>query len=195
MTQLFREDGRVIPVSVIEAGPCPVIQVKTRATDGYDAIQVGFGTRKHVTKAVAGHLKKSGNKSVARLAEFRVKKIEQYQVGAKLDATLLAENDVVKVTGITKGRGFSGGMKRWGWSGQAMTHGSMSHRRIGSAGGGHADRGHPPKGKTMPGHYGTETVSVRNLKVAKVDRDKNLVYLRGAVPGHRNSLVLIVKEE
>lgn len=195
MSQLFQDDGKVTPVCVIEAGPCPVVQVKTKATDGYDAIQVGFGARKRVTKAIAGHLKKSGAKSVSRLAEFRVKKIDQYQVGAKLDAGLFAEKDVVKVTGITKGRGFSGGMKRWGWHGQPMTHGSMSHRRIGSAGGGHADRGHPPKGKTMPGHYGTEKVTIRNLRVVKVDKDKNLVYLSGAVPGYRNSLVLIIKEE
>ncbi|MCX7995076.1 MAG: 50S ribosomal protein L3 [candidate division WOR-3 bacterium] len=193
MSQLFTEDGKLIAVTKVEAGPCPVVQVKNEEKDGYRAIQIAFGAKKHITKPLAGHLKKANLKSAKWLAEIRTKNIEKYKPGDILDAKIFAVGDKIKVTGYTKGRGFTGGMKRWGWSGGPASHGSMSHRRIGSAGHGHADPGRILKGKTMAGHYGNERVTVKNLKVVKIE--DNIIYLHGAVPGPRNGFLLLVKEE
>ncbi|MEO0137081.1 MAG: 50S ribosomal protein L3 [candidate division WOR-3 bacterium] len=193
MSQLFTEDGRLIAVTKVEAGPCPVVQVKNEAKDGYRAIQIAFGTKKHITKPLAGHLKKANIASAKWLAEIRTENIEKYKPGDVLDAKIFAVGDKVKVTGYTKGRGFTGGMKRWGWSGGPASHGSMSHRRIGSAGHGHSDPGRILKGKTMPGHYGNERVTIKNLKVVKIE--DNIIYLKGAVPGPRNGFLLLTKEE
>jgi len=125
MSQLFLENGNVVPVSVIKAGPCPIVQVKDEKSDGYRAIQLGFGERKRVTKPIVGHLKRVNLKSIARLFEFRVKEIEEYKVGDRIDVSIFANGDKVAVTGLTKGRGFSGGMKKWGWMGGPASHGSM----------------------------------------------------------------------
>ncbi|MGD8978882.1 MAG: 50S ribosomal protein L3 [candidate division WOR-3 bacterium] len=194
MSQIFQENGELTPVSVIEAGPCPILQVKDESNDGYKAIQVGFGTKKRITKAIAGHLKKSKTKSVGRILEIRINDASKYKTGDNIDVTVFASGDKVSVTGWTKGRGFSGGMKRWGWSGGPKTHGSMAHRRIGSSGPGSAP-GRIWKNKTMPGRYGNEQVTVKNLRVVKVEKEKNMLYLKGAVPGARNSYLVITKEE
>ncbi|MEO0095619.1 MAG: 50S ribosomal protein L3 [candidate division WOR-3 bacterium] len=194
MSQLFTEDGRLIAVTKIEAGPCPIVQIKDEKKDGYKALQIGFGTKKHVNKPLAGHLKKANLKSVKYLAEIKTNNIEKYKIGDVLKAVdIFTKGDKVKVTGFTKGRGFAGGMKRWGWKGGPASHGSMSHRRIGSAGHGHSDPGRILKGKTMPGHYGNERVTIKNLKV--VDIKDNIIFLNGAVPGPKNGFLLLTKDE
>lgn len=193
MSQIFTEDGKLVAVTKILAGPCPVVQVKNKEKDGYQAIQIGFGTSKHITKPLAGHLKKANLQSVKWLAEIKTNNIEKYKPGDILDTKIFVIGDKVKVIGYTKGRGFAGGVKRWGWKGGPASHGSMSHRRIGSAGHGHSDPGRILKGKTMPGHYGNEKVTVKNLKVIKIE--DNIIYLQGAVPGPKNGLMILTKEE
>jgi large subunit ribosomal protein L3 len=194
MSQLFLKNGELIAVSLIEAGPCPILQIKGDDDDGYRAIQLGFGARKRVNKPMTGHLKKSKAKSAARIFEIKVSDSGKYNIGDKIDVTAFADGDTVSVTGWTKGRGFSGGVKRWGWSSGPATHGSMSHRRIGSVGPGSAP-GRIWKNKTMPGRYGNERVTVKNLQVVKVEKEKNMLYLKGAVPGARNSYLLVTKGE
>jgi len=194
MSQLFLQNGELTAVSVIQAGPCPILQVKDDKNDGYKAIQLGFGIKKRINKPMTGHLKKSKTKSVARIFEIRVNDTGKYKVGDNIDVAAFANGDKVAVIGWTKGRGFSGGMKRWGWTGGPATHGSMSHRRIGSSGAG-SSPGRVWKGKTMPGRYGNERVTVKNLRVIKVEKEKNTIYLKGAVPGARNSYLMITKDE
>ena len=194
MSQVFLDNGELTAVSLIKAGPCPILQVKDENNDGYKAIQLGFGTKKNVNKPMAGHLKKSKTKSTHRIMEIRVNDTSKYKVGDSIDVNVFANGDKVSVTGLTKGRGFSGGVKRWGWSGGPATHGSMAHRRIGSSGAG-SSPGRILKNKTMPGRYGNERVTVKNLQVVKVEKDKNILYLKGAVPGARNSYLIIVKDE
>ncbi|MEO0122705.1 MAG: 50S ribosomal protein L3 [candidate division WOR-3 bacterium] len=193
MSQVFTEDGKLIAVTKVEAGPCPIVQVKDEKKDGYKAIQIAFGTKKKVNKPLLGHLKKANLKSAKWLAEFKTENIEKYKPGDVIDSKIFSVGDKIKVTGFTKGRGFSGGMKRWGWKGGPASHGSMSHRRIGSAGHGHSDPGRILKGKTMPGHYGNERVSIKNLKIVKIEN--NIIYLHGAVPGPKNGILLLSKEE
>jgi large subunit ribosomal protein L3 len=192
MSQVFTEKGELTPVSVVQAGPCPVLQVKDEDRDGYKAIQLGFGTKKKVNKPTAGHLKKSKVASAARILEINVNEPGKYKIGDSIDVTIFANGDKVSVIGWTKGRGFTGGVKRWGWKGGPATHGSMSHRRIGSAG---AGSGRIWKNKTMPGRYGNERVTVKNLQVVKVEKEKNMLYLKGAVPGARNGYLIITKDE
>lgn len=194
MSQIFQEDGELVAVSMIEAGPCPILQIKDENKDGYRAIQLGFGTRKRMNKAMTGHLKNAKAKSVSRIMEIRVEDTAKYKVGDQVDVTAFANGDIIAVTGWTKGRGFSGGMKRWGWTGGPATHGSMSHRRIGSSGAG-SSPGRILKNKTMPGRYGNEQVTVKNLQVIKVEKEKNILYIKGAVPGARNSYLTITKDE
>jgi large subunit ribosomal protein L3 len=194
MSQIFMDDGKVVPVSLINAGPCPIVQVKTKESDGYLAIQVGLGERKKVSKPMSGHLKKANLKSVANLGEFRLKDPEKYKVGDRLDVSIFAVGDKVSVAGWTKGRGFSGGIKRWGWHGGPATHGSMSHRRTGSNSSG-SSPGRVWKGKHMAGRYGNERVTMKNLKVVKIDKEKNLLYLKGAVPGAKNALLIVTKKD
>ncbi len=192
MSQIFLDNGNVVPVSLIKAGPCPIVQVKDEKGDGYKAIQIGFGERKKVDKALAGHLKKSKLKSVARLFEMRVENTEKYKVGEQIDVSLFANGEKVSVMGWTKGRGFSGGMKKWGWTGGPATHGSMSHRRMGSVGSG-SSPGRIWKGKTMPGRYGNDKITVKNLEIVKIEKEKNVLYIKGAVPGFRNGYLVIMK--
>lgn len=194
MSQIFLQNGEMTAVSVIQAGPCPILQVKDDKSDGYKAIQLGFGITKRINKPMTGHLKKSKTKSVARIFEIRVNDTGKYKVGDNIDVAAFANGDNVAVIGWTKGRGFSGGMKRWGWTGGPATHGSMSHRRIGSSSAG-SSPGRVWKGKTMAGRYGNERVTVKNLQVVKVEREKNTIYLKGAVPGARNSYLMITKDE
>lgn len=194
MSQLFLDNGHVVSVSIIEVGPCSIVQVKNEEKDGYRAIQLGFGECKRVSKALNGHIKKAELKSVGRLFEFRVKDPEKYKVGDTIDVSLFSTGNKISVTGWTKGRGFAGGMKRWGWHGGPASHGSMAHRRVGSAGPGTAP-GRILKNKTMPGRYGNERVTVKNLEVMKVEKEKNTLYVKGAVPGARNGYLLLMKEE
>lgn len=194
MSQLFLENGNVVPVSLIEAGPCPVVQIKDEKKDGYKAIQIGFGSRKRFNKPLTGHIKKAKLKSVARLIEIRVKNLEKYKVGGQIDISIFSDGDKVAVTGWTKGRGFSGGVKQWGWHGGPKSHGSMSHRRMGSVGPG-TSPGRIWKGRTMPGRYGNERVTVKNLEIMKIEKEKNILYLKGAVPGPRNGYIIITKAE
>ncbi len=193
MTHIF-DKGKMIPVSLIEAGPCRITQIKTKQIDGYSALQLGFGKAKKINKSMTGHLKKSKTDSVSRLFEFQFKDATKYKPGDKIDVTIFKDGDAVRVTGWTKGRGFTGGIKRWGWHGGPASHGSMSHRRIGSAGPG-SSPGRIWKNKTMPGRYGNEKITIRNLKIVKVEKEKNLLYLKGAVPGARNGYLLVTKNE
>jgi large subunit ribosomal protein L3 len=195
MTQIFDEAGASIPVTVIEAGPCPVTQVKTVATDGYAAIQLGFGEKKEkrAPKAERGHAKKAGLDYAPRtLREFRMDTVEGYELGQRLTVEQFEVGSRVKVTGTTKGRGFQGVMKRHGFGGRPGSHGHPMARNPGTLGPG-TNPSRVIKGKKMPGQMGNTQHTERNLRVVRVDAERNLIFLRGAVPGARNSLVYIRK--
>jgi large subunit ribosomal protein L3 len=194
MTQIFKDNGNVLPVSIIEAGPCPIVQIKDEKKNGYNAIQLAFGKKKRINKTLKGHLKKAKIDNAAKLFEMRVKNVSQYKVGEELDVSIFKEGEKISVSGWTKGRGFSGGVKRWGWHGGPSSHGSMAHRRIGSAGPGTAP-GRIWKNKTMPGRYGNEKITIKNLEVVKVQKQKNIIFIKGAVPGARNSYLLLLKKQ
>ncbi|MCK4252641.1 50S ribosomal protein L3 [candidate division WOR-3 bacterium] len=194
MSQIFLENGNVIPVSLIKAGPCPIVQIRDEEKNGYKAIQLGFGEKKNVNKPLSGYLKKAKVKSVGRLFEIRVKDLKKYNVGDKLDLSIFNDGDKISVIGWTKGRGFSGGMKRWGWHGGPASHGSTAHRRVGSIGPGTAP-GRIWKGRAMPGRYGNERITLKNVEIVKIEKEKNIVYVKGAVPGAKNGYLLIMKEE
>ena len=192
MTQIFDEIGNVIPVTVIQAGPCVVAQKKTTETDGYDAIQLGFvdAKEKHLTKAEKGHFEKAGVSLKRHLKEFRLDDVSAVNVGDVITADTFAAGDKVDVTGITKGRGYTGCVKRWGHHILRMTHGTGPiHRQPGSMG--VIDPARIFKNKKMPGQYGNEQVTVLNLKVVKIDSEKNLIALKGAVPGAKDGIVFI----
>lgn len=193
MTSLFTPDGQYIPVTVIELGPCVVTQVKSEATDGYNAIQLGFGTKKpsRVTKPLEGHLKKSGG-SFAVLREVAVDGASEYEVGQTVPLDIFTVGEKVDIVGTTKGRGFSGVTKRHGFHLGRKTHGSKSYRIPGSVG----CSAWPAKiirGKKMPGQYGNHRKSIRNLEIIDIRADQNLVMIKGAVPGHRDALVMVNK--
>jgi len=195
MTQIFDDTGAVVPVTVIEAGPCPVVQVKTEEKDGYRAIQLGWGAKKEkrATRAERGHAAKAGLDFVPRtLREFRIGADEQYEVGQQLTVEQFEVGSRVKVTGTTKGRGFQGVVKRHGFAGRPGSHGHPKARNPGTLGPG-TNPSRVIKGKRLPGHMGDTRHTVRNLKVVRVDAERNLIFLRGAVPGSRNSLVEIRK--
>ena len=192
MTQIFLEDGSVVPVTVIEAGPCTVAQKKTVETDGYDAVQLAYGNvkEKHMTKAEIGHFKKAGVSYKKHLKEFRFDDVSAYAIGDTVTADIFAAGEKVDVTGITKGRGFTGTVKRWNNHILRMTHGTGPiHRQPGSMG--VIDPARIFKNKKMPGQYGNEQVTVLNLSVAKIDAEKNIIAVKGAVPGARGGIVFI----
>ena len=192
MTQIFDEKGNVIPVTVIEAGPCVVAQKKTVETDGYNAVQLGFmdTPEKRVSKAEAGHFKKNGLTVKRHLKEFRLDDISGLNVGDTVAADVFAAGEKVDVTGITRGHGYSGVVKRWNHHVLRMTHGTGPiHRQPGSMG--VIDPARIFKNKKMAGQYGNEQVTVLNLAVVKVDAEKNLIAIKGAVPGVRGSIVFI----
>lgn len=191
MTQVFTPEGQVIPVTVIEAGPCVVVQKKTTETDGYEAIQVGFKAikGKHVTKPMSGHFKKADTAAKKYLREFRLEDTTGYEVGQELKADIFAEGEWVDITGITRGKGFAGSIKRHGFSRGPMTHGSHYHRGPGSMGA--VDPARVFKGRPLPGRMGGDRVTVQKLQVVKVDTDRNLLLVRGAVPGARGGLVTV----
>lgn len=192
-SQLFLDSGEVVPVTIVRAGPCTVVQRKRVATDGYSAVQLGmepYANPKDAKKPEAGHFLRRELKPMKVLREVRVPDDEPHEVGAEVRVNVFAEGERVNVVGYTKGRGFAGGMKRWGWSGGPASHGSMSHRRIGSVGS-NTYPGRPWRGRTLPGRYGNERVTIRNLMIVRVKEDENLLFLRGAVPGPRNGLVIV----
>ena len=192
MTQIFDEVGNAIPVTVIEAGPCVVSQIKTKETDGYEAIQLGFMdlTAKKTNKPVAGHFKKAGCAPKKHLKEFRLEDISGYSIGETVTADVFAAGEKVDITGVTKGHGYSGTVKRWGTAILRMTHGTGPiHRQPGSMG--VIDPARIFKNKKMPGQYGNEQVTVLNLEVVKIDAEKNLIAVKGAVPGAKGGIVFI----
>ncbi len=192
MTQIFDEIGNVIPVTVIQAGPCVVAQKKTVETDGYNAIQLGFAEvkEKHMTKAEIGHFAKAGVENKKHLKEFRLDDISTINVGDVITADTFAAGEKVDVTGMTKGRGYSGVIKRWNHHHLRMTHGTGPiHRQPGSMG--VIDPARIFKNKKMAGQYGNEQVTVLNLKVVKIDAEKNLIAVKGAIPGAKDGIVFI----
>ncbi len=192
MTQIFDENGVVIPVTVIEAGPCVVAQIKTLENDGYEAIQLGFGEVKEhkVNKPVKGHFAKANVPVKKHLREFRVDSIENFNVGDELKADVFAEGEKIDVQGTSKGKGFQGVIKRHGQHRGPMGHGSMYHRRPGSMGP-TSTPGRVFKGKKLPGHMGRVTVTIQNLDVVKVDTDKNVILVKGSVPGAKGAILKI----
>ncbi len=194
MTGLFTPDGQHIAVTVVEAGPCVVIQIKTVESDGYNALQLGFVAKKRnrVNKPQQGHFSKSGEDCYRFVKEFAVDDPGQYNLGQQINVELFRVGERVDVMGITKGRGFSGVIKRHGFSGGRKTHGSKCHRIPGSIGSS-AFPSRVFKGKRLPGRYGTDRKTVRNLEIIDIRSDENLILLKGAVPGFRTSLVTIKK--
>lgn len=194
MTNVYNEAGKVVPVTLIEAGPCHVIQIKTKDTDGYNAIQVGFGAKRDKLASLPekGRFKKSGVPPARFVKELRVVDAAPYKIGQKIEADVFAKGDYVDVTGTSIGKGFQGGVKRWGWRGGDQGHGSMFHRAIGSIQSG-ARLGRVTKGHHLPGHLGVDRITVQNLEIIDVDKANNLILVKGNVPGHKNSF-LIVKE-
>ena len=192
MTQIFDETGKVIPVTVIEAGPCTIAQVKTTETDGYNAIQLGFGDVKEskVNKPEKGHFAKAGLTAKKHLREFRMEDLEGAKVGDELKADTFAAGDKVDVQGTSKGKGFQGVIKRHGQHRGPMGHGSMYHRRPGSMGP-TSTPGRVFKGKKLPGHMGRQTITIQNLDVVAVDLDKNVILLKGSVPGVKGAILKI----
>ena len=192
MTQLFDENGKVVPVTVIEAGPCTVVQKKTVESDGYEAVQLGFGevSAKKVNKAAKGHFDKADVAPKRTLREFRLDDISGMNVGDILKADVFTAGDKVDVIGTSKGKGFQGAIKRHGQSRGPMAHGSKYHRHAGSNGA-CSDPSKVFKGKHMPGHMGSEQVTVQNLEIVRVDTENNLLLVKGAVPGPKKSLVTI----
>jgi large subunit ribosomal protein L3 len=191
MTQVFKDGGTVEAVTAIEAGPCTVTQIKTRAKEGYEAVQLGFGLAKRVNRPQRGHLKKLG--PYRHLREFRVEDAAKIKLGQAVDVGIFNPGDLVDVTGTSKGRGFAGVVKRHHFAGGSKTHGqSDRHRAPGSIGAG-TDPGRVLKGLKMAGHMGNERVTMRKLQVVKADPERNLLLVRGAVPGARNGLLLIEK--
>ncbi len=192
MTQIFVEDGRRIPVTVVEAGPCVVVQKKTVAKDGYDAIQVGYQQKDaaKATRPLVGHCKAAGQGVYQYLRELRMDDVDKYSVGDQLTADVFAVGDIIDVTGTSIGKGFQGVMKRWGFKGGRASHGSRFHRAPGSIGCS-ATPSRVFKNKKMPGQLGNTTVTVQKLQVVRVDLADNLLLIKGAIPGADNGLVLI----
>lgn len=193
MTQIFDEAGNVVPVTVVEAGPCTVTQIKTMENDGYEAIQVGFGDVKvsRVNKPMKGHFDKADVAPKKTLKEFRLDSIDGIEVGNILKADTFEVGEVVDVKGSSKGHGTAGAIKRWNFSRLRMTHGTgPNHRHAGSLGA-CSSPSRVFKGKKMAGHYGHETVTVQNLKIAKVDAENNLIAIKGAIPGPKGGIVVI----
>ena len=198
MTQVFGDDGSHIPVTVIQAGPCTVTAVRTKATDGYDALQLGFeAKKKNITKPMAGYFKKIGVGAVAVVREIRLdkaaaEKLDSYTVGQSIAADIFSPGEIVDVVGVSKGKGFQGGMKRHHWRGGDATHGSMFHRAPGSIGAS-SDPSRVWPGHKLPGRMGGDRRTVLNLSIVRVLPEQNLVLIRGAVPGANGSLVLVRK--
>jgi large subunit ribosomal protein L3 len=195
MTQLLTQRGEVVPVTVIEAGPCYVTQIKTPEKDGYSAVQMGFEeTRtKRLSKGRVGHLKRHNLPMLRRLREIRTKDLELYKLGQKLQADVFAAGELVDVLGTSKGKGFAGGMKRHGFHGGPATHGQSDRQRSPGSSSSGTTPGRVYRGKRMAGHMGSTRVTVSNLQVVLVDPERNLLAVRGAVPGAKGGLLLITE--
>lgn len=192
MTQYFLADGTAVGVTVIEAGPCSIVRKKTVENDGYDAVCVGFGEvrEKLVNKPAAGEFKKAGLEPARFIRELKLENAGSLEVGQKITADVFKEGDVVDVSGLTKGHGFSGTVKRWNTHRGPMSHGSKYHRGLGSMGA-NTSPGRVFKNKRLPGQYGVENVTIQNLTVVKVDADRNFIMIRGAVPGAKGALLVV----
>ena len=192
MTGFFTPEGRYLPVTVIEAGPCVVTQIKTRATDGYDALQLGFGEKRksRVNKPLQGHYKKSGEQCFRYLREFSVDNPEEYNLGQEITVDMFNVGDRVDVVGTTKGRGFAGVIKRYGFHRGPMTHGSRNVRRPGSIGCS-AWPAKVIKGKKMPGQYGNDRKTIRNLEIVDIRSEDNVILVKGAVPGAESGVMTV----
>jgi len=192
MTNIFNDGGKSIPVTIIEAGPCHILQVKTKDSDGYDAIQIGFAVKREkvTSKPDLGRFKKAGISPLRFVREVRVKDPAVYKQGQVITADIFAKGDFLDVVGTSIGKGFQGGVKRWGWKGGNTGHGSMFGRVVGSIQSG-ARLGRVTKGHHLPGHLGVERITVQNLEIIDIDKDKNLVIVRGSVPGHKNSFLML----
>ena len=196
MTQVFTDDGRLVPVTVVEAGPCKVVQKKTTESDGYEAVQVGFDTyaenraKKLVNKPMAGHFKKADVAPTRYLREFRLDNVAELEVGNELTVAQFEAGEKIDVSGISKGHGFTGAIQRWNQHTGPMAHGSKYHRGVGSMGA-NSDPSRVFKNKHMPGHYGVERVTIQNLEIVKVDAERNLLLIKGAVPGPNGALLLV----
>lgn len=192
MTQIFTENGEVIPVTVLEAGPCSVVQIKSAAKEGYDSVQLSFGTIKpvNVRKPMKGHFDKAGVAPARKLIEFRFDDCSAYQLGQVILADVFEAGDKVDISGTSKGKGYQGNIKRHGQHRGPMAHGSKYHRAVGSMGGS-SDPSRVFKGKNLPGHMGSETVTVQNLTIVRVDAEKNMLLVKGAVPGANGSVITI----
>ena len=191
MSQVFNDNGKAEAVTVIEAGPCLVTQIKTTAKEGYDALQLGFGTAKKISKAEQGHLKELGK--LRELREFRVDGTADVKVGDKVDVSVFKSGDFVNIIGISKGKGFAGVVKRHGFHGGPKTHGQTDRHRAPGAIGATTSPGRVLKGMSMAGHMGHEQITQKGLKVYKTDPEHNLLLVQGAVPGNKNGLLLISK--
>ena len=191
MTQVWSEDDQIIPVTVIEAGPCKVVQVKTEETDGYNAVQIGYGPAKnHVNKPLGGHYEKAGLEPMRHLREVRVSGDDVHEVGEEITVSAFEDVKQVHVTGTSKGKGFAGTIKRHNFGRGPMSHGSRFHRAPGSIGMA-SDPARVMPGRRMPGQMGDERVTVRNLEVVRIDAEQNLILVKGAVPGGKNALLTI----
>jgi large subunit ribosomal protein L3 len=190
MTSVFTPDGRSVPVTVIEAGPCSVVQRKTKDSDGYESVALAFGDVKktRVTRALGGHYKRAGLEPKRTIREFR-RGIDGVEQGATITVESFAEGDRVDVVGVSKGHGFAGGIKRHNFHGGSRTHGQMIHRQPGSNG--DTNAGHTPRGSRRPGHFGVDRVTMQNLEVVRADTERNLLLVRGPVPGPKNGLVIV----
>lgn len=194
MTHIFNQEGNFVPVTVVEAGPCPVLQVKTKDIDGYTAIQIGFNEKKEsrTTKQLIGHFKKSSVKPQRFLKEFRLDAVDQYKLGQQILVDIFEIGDCVDVIGTSIGKGFQGGVKRWHWRGGPDSHGSMHHRAVGSIGAS-SDPSHTYRGQHLAGRLGNAQVTIQNLEIIKVDKDNNLLAIKGAVPGPDGGMLIIRK--
>ncbi len=192
MTQIFNEDGVLIPVTVLQAGPCYVTQVKTVENDGYEAVQVGFGTirEKLVNKPIKGHLTKAGVGNLRFIKEFKFENASEYELGQEIKADIFEVGDKIDVTGKSKGKGFQGAIKRHGQSRGPMTHGSKYHRHAGSNGA-CSDPSKVFKGKKMPGQMGAVKVTVQNLEIVRIDAEDNIILVKGAIPGPKKATVVL----
>ena len=196
MTQKFLPDGRLVPVTVIMAGPCTVVQKKTVENDGYESVQLSFDTlpenrvKKLVNKPVTGHFKKANVAPARYLREVRLEDTASYEVGQTLSVSQFEAGEKIDITGTSKGHGFTGSIQRWNQSKGPMTHGSKYHRGVGALSA-NSDPSKVFKGRNMPGHYGVERVTIQNLEIVEVDAERNLLLVKGAVPGPKNSLLLV----
>lgn len=192
MTQIFTEDGNLVPVTVIQAGPCPVVQKKTAEVDGYCAVQVGFEDKKEkrANKPEKGHFQKAGVPVKKYLKEFKLDNAAELNVGDILNVDQFEDGEMLDVTGTSKGHGYAGTIKRWGTHRGPMTHGSHYHRGPGSLGA-CSDPSRVFKGKKLPGHYGVDTVTIQNLDLVKVDTERNLLLVKGSVPGPKGGLLVV----